>query len=36
VKIDPHTEDTPVCKMAFGEDSEGNTFIIHFRKNGRD
>jgi predicted enzyme related to lactoylglutathione lyase len=36
VKIDPHTEDTPVCKMAFAEDSEGNTFILHFRKNGRD
>ena len=34
--IDPHTEDTPVCKMAFGEDTEGNTFIIHFRKTGRD
>lgn len=36
VKIAPHVEDTPVCKMAFGEDSEGNTFIIHFRKTGRD
>lgn len=36
VKIAPHVEDTPVCKMGFGEDSEGNTFIIHFRKNGRD
>lgn len=36
VKIAPETEDTPVCKMAFAEDSEGNTFIIHFRKNGRD
>jgi len=36
VKIAPHTEDTPVCKMAFAEDSEGNTFIIHYRKNGRD
>ncbi len=36
VKIAPHVEDTPVCKMAFAEDSEGNTFIIHFRKNGRD
>jgi predicted enzyme related to lactoylglutathione lyase len=36
VKIDPHTEDTPVCKMAFAEDSEGNTFILHYRKNGRD
>ena len=36
VKIAPHTEDSPVCKMAFAEDSEGNTFIIHYRKNGRD
>ncbi len=36
VKIAPETEDTPVCKMAFAEDSEGNTFIIHHRKNGRD
>ena len=35
VKISPHTEDTPVCKMAFAEDSEGNTFVIHFRKHGR-
>ena len=35
VKVAPHTEDTPVCKMAFAEDSEGNTFIIHFRKTGR-
>jgi predicted enzyme related to lactoylglutathione lyase len=36
VKIAPHTEDTPMCKMAFAEDSEGNTFILHYRKNGRD
>ena len=36
VKIEPHTVDSPVCKMGFGEDSEGNTFIVHFRKNGRD
>lgn len=36
VQIAPHTEDSPVCKMAFAEDSEGNTFIIHYRKNGRD
>jgi len=36
VQIAPHVEDTPVCKMGFAEDSEGNTFIIHFRKNGRD
>ena len=25
-------EDTPVCRMAFGEDSEGNYFILHQRK----
>ena len=36
VKIFPHIEETPVCKMAFAEDSEGNTFIIHYRKQGRD
>ncbi|MBV8669541.1 MAG: VOC family protein [Candidatus Eremiobacteraeota bacterium] len=36
VKIAPHVEETPVCKMAFAEDSEGNTFVIHFRKEGRD
>ena len=35
VKIAPHIEDTPVCKMAFAEDSEGNSFVIHFRKHGR-
>jgi predicted enzyme related to lactoylglutathione lyase len=35
VKVAPETEDTPVCKMAFAEDSEGNTFIIHYRKSGR-
>ena len=29
---DGHIEDTPVCHMAFGEDSEGNSFIIHKRK----
>lgn len=26
--------DTPVCHMAFGEDSEGNQFILHARKSG--
>lgn len=31
-KIVEHVEDTPVCHMAFGEDSEGNHFIIHQRK----
>jgi predicted enzyme related to lactoylglutathione lyase len=36
VKIAPHMEDTPGCKMAFAEDSEGNSFILHFRKDGRD
>lgn len=35
-KIHEHLEDTPVCVMAFGEDSEGNNFILHQRKNGRD
>ncbi len=25
-------EDTPVCHMAFGNDSEGNGFILHQRK----
>ncbi len=29
---DGKIEDTPVCHMAFGEDSEGNTFILHRRK----
>ena len=24
--------DTPVCHMAFGEDPEGNQFILHHRK----
>ena len=24
--------DTPVCHMAFGEDPEGNNFILHHRK----
>jgi predicted enzyme related to lactoylglutathione lyase len=24
--------DTPVCHMAFGEDTEGNQFILHHRK----
>ena len=26
---DGHIEDTPVCHMAFGQDPEGNRFIIH-------
>lgn len=36
VKIQDHIEDSPVCKMAFAEDSEGNHFILHERKGGRD
>lgn len=36
VKIEDHIEDTPVCVMAFAEDSEGNHFILHQRKGGRD
>ena len=29
---DGAVEDTPVCHMAFGRDSEGNGFILHKRK----
>jgi predicted enzyme related to lactoylglutathione lyase len=29
---DGEIEDTPVCRMAFGTDSEGNGFILHERK----
>lgn len=36
VKIEEHIEDTPVCFMAFAEDSEGNHFMLHQRKGGRD
>ena len=32
VEIEDHIEDTPVCFMAFGTDSEGNGFILHKRK----
>lgn len=32
VKINDHVEDLPTCGMAFAEDSEGNTFILHQRK----
>lgn len=28
---DGHIEETPVCLMAFGQDSEGNGFILHQR-----
>jgi predicted enzyme related to lactoylglutathione lyase len=30
--MDGAVEDTPVCHMAFGNDSEGNGFILHKRK----
>ena len=29
---DGQLEDTPVCFMAFGKDTEGNNFILHQRK----
>jgi predicted enzyme related to lactoylglutathione lyase len=29
---DGEITDTPVCHMAFGEDPEGNHFILHHRK----
>ena len=29
---DGHIEDMPSCSMAFGEDSEGNHFILHQHK----
>lgn len=32
VQFDGDIEDTPVCHMAFGKDSEGNGFILHMRK----
>jgi predicted enzyme related to lactoylglutathione lyase len=32
VEIDDRIEDTPACFMAFGKDTEGNSFIIHHRK----
>ena len=32
VKFTGKLEDTPACHMAFGEDTEGNTFILHQRK----
>jgi len=35
VKIEDHIEDNEPCVMAFGEDSEGNSFILHQRKGGR-
>ena len=35
IKFEDHTVDSPNCVMAFGEDSEGNSFILHQRKGGR-
>jgi methylmalonyl-CoA/ethylmalonyl-CoA epimerase len=32
IPIAEHIEETPVCWMAFGTDSEGNGFILHARK----
>ena len=31
-EADGDVEETPVCFMAFGTDTEGNTFILHRRK----
>ena len=31
---DDEITDTPACHMAFGEDPEGNQFILHHRKAG--
>lgn len=28
-QFDEHVEETPLCYMAFGEDPEGNRFILH-------
>jgi len=35
VTIAPDVHDGENCTMAFGEDSEGNGFILHHRKAGR-
>ena len=32
VTVGEHIEETPVCFMAFAEDTEGNHFILHRRK----
>ncbi len=32
VQMSDHIEETPVCWMAFGSDSEGNGFILHQHK----
>jgi predicted enzyme related to lactoylglutathione lyase len=29
---DGAVEETPICHMAFGTDTEGNTFVLHQRK----
>jgi predicted enzyme related to lactoylglutathione lyase len=31
-RFDDHPEETPMCYMAFGQDPEGNNFILHQRK----
>lgn len=33
-RIEAEIFESPVCFMAFGEDSEGNRFILHQRKSG--
>jgi predicted enzyme related to lactoylglutathione lyase len=35
VKFEDYVHDGEICTMAFGEDSEGNAFILHHRKAGR-
>jgi predicted enzyme related to lactoylglutathione lyase len=32
VRIEGEIEETPICYMAFAVDSEGNSFILHHRK----
>jgi predicted enzyme related to lactoylglutathione lyase len=32
VDVEEHVEETPVCFMGFGTDTEGNGFILHKRK----
>ena len=34
VKFEDHQEDLQMCHMAFGEDPEGLSFILHHRKDG--
>ena len=33
-KVNADTMDTPVCVMSWCEDTEGNTFCLHHRKDG--